>query len=302
MTLLPSATEIVCALGLQENLVGVSHDCDYPPGVETLPAMTSTGVPHNGASDEIDTYVRRQVAQDAVLYDLDLPALAAAAPDVIVSQTLCEVCAVSTGDVIKAIETLPSKPVLIDLDPKSLDEVLDDGIKVGALLGCESKADALSEALRFRKFAVARRTAQISPTDRPRLAFLEWLMPPFVGGHWIPEIVALAGGTDVFGAPRKPSFTLRWEQVAAAQPDILFVACCGFSKERALEDIRTVMKQDVCRRMPAVDAGKVLLADGNAYFSRPGPRLVDGLEMMAHALHPEIHPPSVRGSCEWVAL
>lgn len=264
--------------------------------------MTNTSVPHAAPSDAIDTYVRNHLADNAALYDLDLEALQAAAPDVVVSQTLCDVCAVSTGDVVKAIETLPSKPALIDLDPKTLDEVLDDVRRVGESLGRGAAGAKLLDALRTRRAAVAGRTAGIKPEERPRVAFLEWLMPPFTGGHWIPDMIALAGGTDLFGAPGEPSRSATWQQVAAGEPDVLFIACCGFTRERALEDTHAVLEREICRDMAAVRSGKVLVADGDSYFSRPGPRLVDGLEIMAHALHPHIHPPSTRGSCDRVGL
>lgn len=302
VTLLPSATEIVCALGFQDRLVGVSHSCDFPPGVSDLPVMTSTNVPHTERSDVIDEYVRGDLEDNAALYELDMQALAAAAPDFIVSQALCDVCAVPTGDVVAALDTIPSKPKLIDLEPNTLDEVLDDCLRVGASLGCGAKAEDVVDELRSRRSVVAARTAGIDHDDRPHVAFLEWLMPPFNGGHWNPELVALAGGIDQLGSPGKPSFSLTWEKIAASEPDVIFVACCGFSKERALEDIRTVLSQPICLSMPAVRSGKVFVADGNAYFSRPGPRLLDGLEMMAHALHPDFHPASVLGSCDKVAL
>ena len=300
VTLLPSATEIVCALGLADRLVGVSHSCDYPPGVRNLPAMTSTSVPHTESSDVIDSTVRGQLTDNAALYDLDMQALVAAAPDFIISQALCDVCAVSTGDVIAALGSLPTKPQLVDLEPNTLDEVLDDIARVGKTLGCGRLAEKLLDDLRARRYLVAERTAKISQEERPKVAFLEWLMPPFNGGHWNPELVVLAGGIDLLGAPGEPSYSLTWDKVAASEPDIVFVACCGFPKDRALEDIRMVLDQEICRSMPAVNAGKVFVADGNAFFSRPGPRLLDGLEMMAHAFHPTIHPASMHGSCDTV--
>ncbi len=302
VTLLPSATEIVCALGLEDRLVGVSHSCDYPPKVRDLPAMTSTSVPYTESSDVIDTFVRGHLSSNAALYDLDMQALVAAAPDFIISQALCDVCAVSTGDVVAAIGSLPSNPRLVDLEPNTLDEVLDDCLRVGASLGARVAAEDLVDDLNIRRAAVAARTAQIIQVEKPKVAFLEWLMPPFNGGHWNPELVELAGGIDLLGAPGEPSYSLNWEKVAAAEPDILFVACCGFDKERAIEDLQQVLTQDICQAIPAVQSGKVYVADGNAYFSRPGPRLIDGLEMMAHAFHPTIHPPSEHGTCDSVRV
>jgi len=302
VTLLPSATEIVCALGLADQLVGVSHSCDYPASVRKLPAMTSTSVPTTESSDVIDEYVRGHLADNAALYELDMQALAAAAPDFIVSQALCDVCAVSTGDVLAALDSLPTRPQLIDLEPNTLDDVLDDCARVGQALGCGQAGRSLVDELQGRRSAVAERTAKIAPEDRPRIAFLEWLMPPFNGGHWNPELVALAGGLDVLGSPGAPSRSLDWHRIAAREPDILFVACCGFARDRALEDLRGVLDQEICRSLPAVKTGRVYVADGDAYFSRPGPRLLDGLEIMAHAFHPEVHAVSKHGSCDAVSI
>lgn len=297
MTLLPSATEIVCALGMQEHLVGVSHSCDYPSGIKKLPAMTSTRVPFKEPSGVIDHFVRDHLSGHEALYELDMDALRAVAPDVIVSQALCDVCAVSTGDVTVALDSLPSRPRLIDLEPNTLDEVFDDCRRVGESLGNSARARSLYQELQSRRTVIAERTAAIPASKRPRVAFLEWVEPPFNGGHWNPELVALAGGIDVLGAAGKPSSTLNWEQVIASKPDVLFIACCGFSSERTMEDVTLLQESEIWSRIHATAHGRVLVADGNSFFSRPGPRLLDGLEIMAHALHPDVHPVSSYGSC-----
>lgn len=301
VTLLPSATEIVHALGMEESLVGVSHSCDYPGSIQDLPRVTSTRVPYTESSEVIDDFVRDHLAGTDALYELDMEALQAVAPDVIISQALCDVCAVSTGDVLAALDSLPSNPELIDIEPNTLNDVFDDCRRVGRALGVAKNATQLDRALRQRRFAVAEKTALIPMSDRPKVAFLEWLVPPFNGGHWNPELVALAGGIDVLGAPAKPSSTLDWDQVIAAQPDVVFIACCGFSQERALEDVRQIESENYWRQLPAVQNGRVYITDGNAYFARPGPRLLDGLEIMAHALHPDFHPVSPYGSCTTVS-
>lgn len=290
VSLLPSATEIVCALGLQEHLVGVSHGCSYPPGVATLPRMTSTRVPYNAGSDDIDAYVRDHLDDNTALYDLDLKALAAVKPDVVVSQALCDVCAVATGDVRDAIRSLPGSPVLIDLTPNSLTDVFNDMLRVGEATGAQAAALKLVSRLRARRDQVAQRSQAIAKADRPKVVFFEWLLPPFSGGHWNPELVSLAGGDDLLGSPGEPSRTLDWQRVTDAAPDLAFVACCGFSIERALVDIAALDSNPAWRALPAVRAQRLYVADGNAYFSSPGPRLLDGLELMAHALHPGIHP------------
>lgn len=290
VTLLPSATEIVCALGFEDQLVGISHSCNFPESVAGVPVMTSTHVPYDKDSVTIDEYVREHLTGHEALYDLDVDGLRAAAPDVVVSQALCDVCAVSTGDVIQAINSLPSKPALVDLNPNTLDDVLDDIMLVGQQLNAATAASELVADLSKRRDAVAARSATIPKAERPQVAFLEWLMPPFNGGHWNPELVELAGGIDVLGAPGQASSTLDWDRVVAARPEVLFVACCGFRTERALEDVRVISNTDAWQQLPAVQNGRVYVADGNAYFSCPGPRLIDGLEILAHALHPDVHP------------
>ncbi|MEO0424951.1 MAG: cobalamin-binding protein [Pseudomonadota bacterium] len=292
VTLLPSATEIVCALGLRDQLVGVSHSCDFPADVADLPVMTSTRVPLHAASDEIDSFVRDHLEQgNDALYDLHTDKLAAAAPDVIVSQALCDVCAVSTGDVSSAIAALPSSPALIDLNPQTLDEVFVDIARVGEGVGRSARATELVASLRARLKAVLERTRDIPQAERPRVAFLEWLLPPFSGGHWMPELLRAAGAVDVLGRHGEPSATLTWENVAHAHAQVIFIGCCGFDIERAREDLARVRGLPAWRSLPAVEQGQVIVADGGAYFSSPGPRLIDGLELLAHALHPTVHPP-----------
>ncbi|MEM9387321.1 MAG: ABC transporter substrate-binding protein [Pseudomonadota bacterium] len=291
VTLLPSATEIVCALGLREQLVGVSHSCDFPADVAELAVMTSTRVPVQRPSDEIDSFVRDHLGEgNDALYDLHADRLAAAAPDVIVSQALCDVCAVSTGDVASTIAALPTSPVLIDLNPQTLDDVFADIERVGQSVGRAAQAAELVSSLRSRKEAVVRRTKGIPEVERPRVAFLEWLLPPFSAGHWMPELLRAAGAVDVLGRVGEPSATVTWEAVAGAEADVLFVACCGFDIERTREDVDRVRDLSAWRGLPAVEQGRVYLADGGAYFSSPGPRLIDGLELLAHALHPRVHP------------
>jgi len=257
--------------------------------------MTSTRVPFTESSAAIDSYVREHLTAHEALYDLDMDRLREVRPDVIVSQALCDVCAVATGDVLAAIDSLPSTPTVIDLEPNTLADVLDDILRVGRHLDASGAAENLVADLRARTVDVAARTATIPESARPRVAFLEWLYPPFNGGHWNPELVELAGGIDLLGAPGKPSSTQEWETVVDAKPEVLFIACCGFRIERALEDIHKISQTDAWQKLPAVKNGRVYVTDGNAYFSSPGPRLIDGLEVMAHAFYPEIHPKPVSG-------
>lgn len=288
-TLLPSATEIVSALGLGEQLVGVSHSCSFPASVSGLPRLTSTRVPYQADSETIDTFVRTHLEGNEALYDLDLKKLADARPDVVISQALCDVCAVATGDVTDAICSLPGAPELIDLTPNTLDDVLDDIRRVGLALDAGCNAETLLDELEARRDAVSRRAAGIAEQDRHRVAFLEWLMPPFNGGHWNPELVTLAGAVDLLGAAGRPSSTLEWQQVVDADPDVLFIAGCGFPVERMMLDIEQVADGRPWRNLRAVGDGRVFVADGD-FYSCPGPRLLDGLEIMAHALYPDVHP------------
>jgi len=258
--------------------------------------MTSTHVPFTKSSLVIDSYVREHLTGHEALYDLDMDRLREARPDVVVSQALCDVCAVATGDVLAAIDSLPSTPTVVDLEPNTLADVFNDILRVGKQLDASDIAENLVADLRTRTNKIAERTATIPTSKRPRVAFLEWLYPPFNGGHWNPELVELAGGIDLLGAPGKPSSTQEWDAIAATKPDVLFVACCGFRIERALEDIQEISQTEAWQKLPAVKNGRVYVTDGNAYFSSPGPRLVDGLEFMAHALHPQVHPKPVSGA------
>ena len=290
VNLLPSATEIVCALGLDDQLVGVTHECDHPPCVRDLPKVTRTLIPHDASSAQIDALVREQLTTERALYHLDMDTLEALAPDLIVTQALCDVCAVAEAEVLDAACRLPGNPPVVNLEPMTLAEVFDAITAVGAAAGHPDRAADVVAGLRRRVDAVAARTADIPTTARPQVAFLEWIDPLFNGGHWNPELIELAGGVDVLGSPAAASRTITWESVRAARPDVLFVACCGFSTERALEDLPLLQARPGWDDLPAVRDGRVYFSDGNAYFSRPGPRLVDSLEILAAALHPGSHP------------
>jgi iron complex transport system substrate-binding protein len=288
VSLLPSATEIVCALGLGDELVGVTHECDFPPSVRALPKVTRTLVPTDVSSAEIDRLVRERLRTGRALYALDLPVLEELRPDLIVTQALCDVCAVAEDEVRAAACTLPGGPAVINLEPRTLADVLASIRQVARAAGVERAADDLVAALAARVAAVASRTAAIA--RRPRVALLEWLDPPFSCGHWSPELVRLAGGVEGLGQEGRPSRTLSWDEVLASEPEVVFIACCGASTERTLADLPALWLIRAWRDLPAVRAGRVYVTDGSHYFSRPGPRLVDSLELLAHALHPEVHP------------
>jgi len=293
VSLLPSATEIVCSLGLGDALVGVTHECDYPPFVAGLPKVTRTLIPHDATSCEIDALVRERLRTQRALYTLDMPTLERLAPDLIVTQALCDVCAVAEAEVAAAACTLPDRPRVVNLEPMSLDDVLDTLPVVARAAGVTDRAGPVVDELRQRINTVTSRSEQVR--ERPRVVMLEWLDPPFNCGHWTPEVVHRAGGDELLGQHRTPSRTLAWEEIVAAKPDVLFIACCGFTTERTLVDLPGLRSRPGWDQLPAVKSQRVYVTDGNAYFSRPGPRLVDSLEILAHALRPDLHllPPGL---------
>ena len=287
VSLLPSATELVCGLGLRDQLVGVSHECDYPPSVVGLPILTSSRIPEGLDSGEIDRLVTDQLKNDEALYDLVMTPLIELEPQLIVTQALCDVCAVSGNDVAKAIGRLPGDPQVVNLEPICLGDVLDTINLLAKAANCEESGHRYRAELQARIDTVAERSQTIG--DKPRVALLDWLEPLFDGGHWSPEIIDLAGGEPCFGAKQEPSQRSEWDQLIAARPDYIFIALCGFNVQRSMQDVEAFIACDGFIELQAAANTKVFLVNGNAYFSRPGPRLVDALEIMANALHPSIH-------------
>ena len=288
VSLLPSATEIVCELSLGEALVGVTHECDHPAAVRGLPRVTRTLIPTDATSLEIDKLVRERLRTQRALYELDLPVLERLAPDLIVTQALCDVCAVAEAEVAAAACRLPGTPRVVNLEPASLDEVLESHQTVADAAGLPEAGRTAVARLRGRIDAVAgRSTGVIVP---PRVMLLEWIDPPFTAGHWSPELVRIAGGREVLGREGEKSRSVSWEEIEAADPEVMVIACCGFDIPRTRQDLSLLVAQPRFSRLTCVRRGEVHLVDGNAYFSRPGPRLVDSLEILAHALHPRLHP------------
>lgn len=287
VSLLPAATEIVCALGLDDQLVGVTHECDYPPLVRDLPKVTRTLIPRAATSGEIDRLVRERLSTRSALYSLDVELLQELEPDLIVTQALCDVCAVAEDEVNAAACSLGSAPRVLNLEPQTIREVFDSIRQVADVAGVAARGDQVIRELRERVDAVSQRSALLEV--RPCVAFLEWLDPPFSCGHWTPELVRLAGGHEVLAREGERSRTLSWEEVVGSQPDVIVIACCGFDVERTLGDLLLLNAVPGWEDLPAVRAARVYVLDGSQYFSRPGPRLVDSLEILAHALHPDIH-------------
>jgi iron complex transport system substrate-binding protein len=278
-SLVPSATEMLFALGAGDSVVAVTHECDFPPEAASRARLTRSVIPEGLAPGEIDAAVREVTAQGRALYELDEEVLAALEVDLIVTQALCAVCAVSYDDVRAVAERLPTTPRVISLDPETLAEVLADVGTLGAATGRESAARELRAALDERLAAV--RDA-VEGAPRARVAALEWLDPPFAGGHWVPEMVELAGATDVLGQPGRKSRTVEWDEVAAARPEVVVAMPCGLYADEALEQARGYR-----RELDSLGADRVVAVDAAASFSRPGPRLVDGVELLGHILHPD---------------
>jgi iron complex transport system substrate-binding protein len=278
-SLVPSATEMLFALGLGEQVVGVTHECDYPAAARRLPHLTSTVLPPGLSAGEIDAAVKEVVGEGRALYGLDEERLAQLQPDLIVTQAVCEVCAVSYEDVMTVAARLPDPPQVLQQDPSSLAEVLEDVTRLGAAAGIESHGVSVRGELEARLAAVR---AAVAGTERPRVVTLEWLDPPFVGGHWLPEMVTLSGGEDVAGPPGAKSPEVAWEQLEALRPDVVVVMPCGWYVEEARQQAAEHRE-----RIEALGADRVFAVDAASTFSRPGPRLVDGVELLAHLLHPE---------------
>jgi iron complex transport system substrate-binding protein len=294
VSLLPSATEILFALGLGDSVAAVTHECDYPPEARDKPRITRSLLAEGMSSGAIDEAVHGQLAADAhSLYTIDRALLAQIAPDLIVTQRLCEVCAVAYDEVLDAVRSLPRRPQVLNLEPVSLDDVLGDIRRVGAATATDQRAEALVAGLAARVAAVRERTARATST--PRVAFLEWLDPLFRGGHWNPELVRLAGGVDPLGHEHQPSARIEWEQVVALRPEVMVIACCGFDEARARQELPLLEARPGYADLPCVRAGRVHVVDGAAYFSRPGPRLVDSLELLARLIHPTLFPPRPAG-------
>jgi iron complex transport system substrate-binding protein len=281
-SLLPSGTEIVRALGLESSLVAVSHSCDFPGRVRTLPRATSTRVPKDASSRQIDEVVRAGLRRGESLYQLDEALLDRLRPDLIVTQSLCEVCAVGPDEVGRAIPALAHRPTVITLEPHTLEEVFGGILTVGAALGRAVDATKLVRRLRRRVAAVKARAA-LRP-DRPRVAFLEWADPPICGGHWNPELVAIAGGRDGLGRAGERSRVVAWEELTAWRPEVLVLACCGFDEARGREELELLRRQPGFAELPCALSGRIRVMDGVRLFSRPGPSLVESLERLAAVL------------------
>ena len=288
VSLLPSATEIICGIGLRDQLVGITHECDYPKDVVNLPIVTRSRIPKGLPSHEIDTIVRSQLETDNALYSLEQEVLASLSPDLMVTQSICDVCAVSADEVNSVACQLPGNTHVINLEPVCLSDVLDTILIVGKAAKRTVEARAYFDHLNQRVECVVQSTKNIDDNLRPKVAILEWLDPLFDGGHWYPELIEMAGGIPCFGSQNKPSCSRPWHDLVHAQPDVILVSLCGFDLERTIQDMPLLVNHPSFSELPAAQSGEVYMVDGNSYFSRPGPRLVDSLEILANLLHPDV--------------
>lgn len=287
VSLLPSATEIVCALGLEDALVGVTHECDYPSSVAGKPKLTASRISHETMSSaEIDHAVRTQLDGHGSIYNLDEEALRDLYPDLILTQELCEVCAVSYKTVEQAARMFETDVRVVSLEPNTISDIFMNIRTVGALVGRETEAEALVQKLSARLDAVSNALAQTE--RRPRVLMLEWLEPAFAPGHWVPEQVLIAGGDHAFGRAGQPSVTTTAAEIAAYAPEVIVLIPCGYYKEDILRQLPTSRLPEGWGNLPAVASGEVWAVDATSYFSRPGPRVVRGAEILARILHPEI--------------
>lgn len=292
---LPSATEIVYALGLGEDLVGVTYACDFPPEARHKPVVVNTRMTPTDNPADLDRQVSDFVARGESLYQVDMEKLGPLAPDLILTQDLCHVCAASPGDLAAALSRLPQRPRVLSLTPQTLSDVFADIRRVGEATDRAEAAERLVAELEESVAGVEQAVAGV--VERPRVLCLEWLDPPYVGGHWVPDMVERAGGTDVLGRTGEPSRQVTWESILGSHPDVIVVMPCGYDLEQTVTEFRRTELPPDWAQLAAVRAGQVFAVDATSYFSRPGPRLVLGVRVLAHILHPKRTPsPLLSGS------
>ena len=300
ISLLPSATEIVAALGFADHLVGRSHECDFPPGVETLPICSSTKVPVHGTSSEIDERVKEIVAEGLSVYRVDVDRLRELRPDLILTQTQCAVCAVTPRDLEEALCTWTGvQPAIVSLEPNNLADVWNDLRRVAAALGVPSRAEELIVFLTKRLATIREETRAVQ--SRPTVAAIEWLRPLMAGGNWMPELIEMAGGRSLFAQPGEHSPWLDWATLVEADPEVILLLPCGFKIAQTIRDLNLLTENPAWASLRAVKEGRVYLIDGHHFFNRPGPRLVESAEIVAEILHPDRFSFGHRGT-GWIPI
>jgi iron complex transport system substrate-binding protein len=287
ISLIASATEIVCALGFEQELVGRSHECDFPASVKRLPICTSPKFQVEGMSYQIDQRVKAILQEALSVYRVDADLLESLSPTHIITQSQCEVCAVSLKDVEQAVcQFTSSQPRIVSLEPNTLDDVFADIRRVAVALDAPGQAEIVTSQMEQRINEIKAKAEQAGL--RPTIACIEWIDPLMAAGNWMPELVELAGGVNLFGQPGKHSPWMKWEELVAADPDVIFISPCGFDIRRTMEETHLLSTNPQWDNVKAVRNGCVFVADGNQYFNRPGPRLVESLEILAEILHPEL--------------
>ena len=289
VSLLPSATEILFALGFDREIVGVSHECDFPLQARSKPVVIHSRIPHHTSPAEIDTFVRECVHRGESLYAVDADVLEALAPDLLITQDLCHVCAASPDDLGTTLARFDRRPEVLCLNPQDLGDVWRDILLVGEETFRGPQAEALLEQIGRRLGSVEQQMQP--PATRPRVAFLEWLQPFYVSGHWVPEMIHVAGGEDVLGRIRTSSFRVHLQDIVESEPDILLIAPCGYTAQQARDEYRSMEFPEQWNAMPAVRNGRVYALEANSYFSRSGPRLITGIEALAKLFQPGIEVP-----------
>jgi iron complex transport system substrate-binding protein len=285
----PAATEIAAALGLMDDVVGVSHECGFPSEANTRPRVTKCPVHNAGlASKEIDEWVRRALRENGTIYTIDEPLLRELRPDVILTQKLCDVCAVGYGTVARLAETLPGPPRVVKLEPASLSDIFDDIRQIARACNISERAEELVAKLSGRVEVVRKRAADVA--HRPRCFLMEWVDPPFCSGHWGPELVEIAGGHDPLGRSHQRSAQIDWQEVLDARPEVIVLALCGYDVALAQRDYQLLREFPGFDLLPAARAGEIYLVNASAYFARPGPRIIDSIEILAGILHPKEFP------------
>ena len=286
-SLVPSATEMLFALGLGDSVVGVTHECDYPEEAAELPHLTQSVIPEGLPAAEIDREVKERTQRGAAIYELDAEELRDLEPDLIVTQAVCEVCAVSFEDVQAVAKEMDPQPTVLSLDPTTLGEVLADLRRLAEAADAKEKGDRLLKEIGDRIDAVA---AAVAGAEQPGVLALEWLDPAYIGGHWVPQMIEIAGGFDLLGFSGEKSREAEWSEIEAAQPAVVVAMPCGYDADRAATETYLHASQ-----ISSLGARQVVAVDASSYFSRPGPRLVDGIELLAHVLHPDLVPPPPPG-------
>jgi len=286
VSLLPSATEILYALGLGDSVVGVTHECDFPPEAATKPALIRSRVDPHAPPAEIDRQVSELVSQGESIYAVDAELLASLKPDLIVTQDLCHVCAASPDDLATALTRFQRPPRVLTLTPHSLDDVWDDIVRVGQATDTVRHAEMLVANLKRQVACVESILARVAHS--PRVLCLEWLEPFYVAGHWVPEMIARVAGEDVLGKQGEPSFKVTAEEISASEAEIILIMLCGYNSLKNTAEFNATQLPDAWTKLPALRERRIFALDANSYFSRPGPRLATGVEVLAHLLHPDL--------------